>query len=304
MFPTHLIYQAWKNTPKIIQNTRNADGEEITRELTFVDPMKHDDMEEPNGRCVLCGEHTEQGIPKKKAIGSTFTDWNRVKNISGTHICPSCFFCLTTNPKGKVAIRNFSNVAERKFHLPNRVELREWILNPPDPPFVINLAVSQKKHIVFKGETQYSRDIFHVQYEEMPVLIIRERFREMIYLVEHLLFGFTKTEISTGQYSTQRILKFGAEAWEAFEERIKPYRGTPFLDVVMFVAQRVEEEEKVACFMDLTLGMKWPPKPQLSSMPSIVAETKKEDHQESICGDKSKGLPGPVQNGPIQLELF
>ncbi|MED0738977.1 hypothetical protein [Aneurinibacillus thermoaerophilus] len=303
METTHLIYQAWCNTPKVIQKTKDSKGNEITRELQFLDPLTDKNMKETNGKCFMCGHDMECGVPVKKAIKNTFTDWNRMKNITGTHICSACYFCIATNTN-KVALRSFSHVAADKLYIPNRIELRGFILEPPEPPFVIDLAVSQKKHICFKGDVQYSRDIFHVQYEEMPVLVERRSFSELLTLVEHFLYGFTKTEISTGEYQTPRILKFGIEAWEAFEEKVKPYRGMPILDVVMFVAQKVEEEEKLKCYMDSELKITPLPAPPLSSTPSTVAATKKKGRPASICGDKLNDLQEQVQNEQLVLDLF
>ncbi|WP_152650449.1 hypothetical protein [Heyndrickxia coagulans] len=193
---------------------------------------------------------------------------------------------------------------KERIWLPNRVEMRKFLLRPPDPPFVINLAVSQKKHIAFKGEVNYSRDIFTVMYEEMPVLIVRKEFARLLELVEHFLYGFTKTEITTGEYSQKRILEFGIEAWEAFEERVKPYRGNPLLDVVMFVAQKVESEEELQCFMVSELKMKTQELPPYLSTPSTAAETEKEDQMESTCGGKLNDLPKSAQNEQLALDLF
>jgi len=306
--PTHLIYKAWQNTKDengvIMQNTKDAKGNEIVRQIKFEDPMKQKDMEPHEGHCFLCGEPMTHGIKLKKIFSNVFTDWNIAKCRGETHVCPACCFSILTT-KGRYGLRTFSNVAnEERLWLPNRMEMREFLMHPPDPPFVINLAVSQKKHIAFKGEVNYSRDIFTVMYEEMPVLIDRKEFTRLLELVEHFLYGFTKTEIITGDYNQKRILDFGIEAWEAFEERVKPYRGNPLLDVVMFVAQKVESEEELQCFMVSELKMKMQELQPYSSMPSIVAGTGKEGQVGSTCGGKSNASPKFPRSEQLQLELF
>lgn len=302
--PTHLIYEAWKNTGKIIQNTKDAKGNEIQREIHFVDPNTHKDIEEHNGHCYLCGELMKKGMKLKKIFSDVFTDWNVGKNRTGTHVCEACCFNILTSPQ-RYGLRMFSHVANKdKLHLTNRVELREYFLNPPEPPFVMNLAVSQKKHISFKGEVNYSKDIFTVMYEEMPVLINRQEFIKLLNLVEHFLFGFTKTEITTGQYNQKRILDFGIEEWQAFEERIKTYRGKPLLDVVMFVAQKVENEEELRCFMVSELKMNTQEQQHSLSMLSTAVETEKEVRKESTCGGKSNDSPKSARKEQLQLELF
>lgn len=182
--------------------------------------------------------------------------------------------------------------------------MRDWILNPPAPPFIIVCAVSQKKQIVMKAIVNYSRDVFSVLHEEMPVFVERKEFERLLNLIEHFLYGFTKTEITTGEYRQKRVLDFGIEAWEAFEERVKPYRGSGLLDVVMFVAQKKEEWEDVQCFMDSELKIK-PQEPRHSSYtPSTEAGTADEAHQGLTCGDKSSDSHEQAQNEQLQLELF
>lgn len=303
--PTHLIYSAWVNMgKKVSQKTKDSKGNEVTRIVKFADPMEHKHMEKYNGLCFLCGEKMEKGIPVKKVFSSVFTDWNAGKSRESTHVCPACCFTILTGPERR-ALRNFSHVANReRLYLPNREELREFLLNPPEPPFVINIAVSQKKHIAFKGEINYSRDIFTVMYEEMPVIINRFEFKKILDLVEHFLFGFTKTEISTGQYNQKRILDFGVVEWQEFENRVKKYRGTPLLDVVMFVAQKKENEEELRCYMVSELKIETPqPQPSLSTRYTGV-ETEKEGRLESICGGKSNVSPKSVQNEQLALDLF
>lgn len=301
--PTHTIYNANSNTEKLLYNTRNAKGEEIVRQIVFSDPLEHKHLEKISDQCFLCAQGMSQGIPVKKIFSDVFTDWNQGKNPRGTHVCPACSFCILTSPE-RIGIRMFSLVAADKLYITNRVELRGFLLSPPKPPFVINLAVSQKKHICFKGEVNYSRDLYMVMFEEMPVMVDRKKFEELLVLVEHLMFGFTKTEISSGEYAQQRVFKFGIEAWQKFEEKVKLYRGTPLLDVVIFVAQKIEEEEKLQCFLTSVLKMKTP-QPQLSlSTPYTGVEIRKEVLAESICGDKSKDLHVPVPKEPQQLELF
>lgn len=302
--PTHLVYQAWKNTDKVIQRTKDSKGNEIVREIEFVDPMKHKDLKEHHGNCFLCGEKMSHGIHVSKLFSNVFTDWNSGKSRKSQFVCPACSFTILTSPK-RHALRNFSHVANHeKLLLPNREELRELILNPPDPPFVINIAVSQKKHICFKSQVNYSQNIFAVMYEEMPVLINKDEFEKLLRLVEHFMYGFTKSEILTGEYNQKKVLDFGIEKWEAFENMVKQYRGNPLLDVVMFVAQKIDSEEELKCYMASELKINTQQQQPSSSMRSTEAETGIEARADRICGDKSSASQKSAQSEQLQLELF
>ena len=304
MEPTHLVYEAWKRTGELVQNTKDAKGNEIVRVVEFYDPYESAHMEKIQDRCFLCGEQTDDGIQVKHVFSDVFTDWNRSRYPIGTHVCPACAFTILTNPDGRVSLRNFSFVAADKLYLPNRIEMRQFLLEPPEPPFLIVLAVSQKKHLAFKGAVGYSRDIFTVMLEETEVIVNRKEFARLLDVVEHFLFAFTKTEIITGKYNQQRVLKFGVDRWEWFEERLKPYRGTELLNVVMFVAQKVEREEDVLCFMGLEQKMKTPQPQHSLSMPSIAVETNDVDQADPTCGGKSNDSQKQAQNEQLQLELF
>jgi hypothetical protein len=304
MEPTHLVYEAWKRTNEIVQNTKDAKGNEIVREVEFYDPYESAHMEKIQDRCFLCGEQIQEGIPTKHVFSDVFTDWNRSRYPIGTHVCPACAFTILTNPNGRVSLRNFSFVAADKLYLPNRIEMRRFLLEPPEPPFLIVLAVSQKKHLAFKGTVSYSRDIFTVMLEETEVIVNRKEFARLLAIVEHFLFAFTKTEITTGEYNQQRVLKFGIDRWEWFEEQVKSYRGTELLNVVMFVAQKVEREEDVLCFMGLEQKMKTPQPQHFSSTPSTAVETNDVDQTDQTCGDKLNDSQKRVQSEQLQLELF
>lgn len=304
MEPTHLVYEAWKRTNEIVQNTKDAKGNEIVRVVEFYDPYESAHMEKIQDRCFLCGEQIQEGIPTKHVFSDVFTDWNRSRYPIGTHVCPACAFTILTNPNGRVSLRNFSFVAADKLYLPNRIEMRQFLLEPPEPPFLIVLAVSQKKHLCFKGTVSYNREIYTVMMEETEVIINRKEFTRLLAIVEHFLFAFTKTEIQTGQYNQQRVLKFGIDRWEWFEEQVKPYRGTELLNVVMFVAQKIEREEDASCFMALGQKMNMPPQPRFSSTPSTAVETNDVDRVDQTCGDKLNDSQKQVQNEQLQLELF
>lgn len=305
MNPTRLVYEAWKNTEEIIYKTSDGEGKSVAKKLVFLDPAEHPHIEPHVRLCVLCGDRMTEGIPRSKVFSDVFTDWPYCRNISGTHVCPACCLTILTNPNGRIAMRTYSWLATKKELKPlNRPDAREILLNPPEPPFLIVLAISQKKHLIFKGTVSYSREVFPIMLEETPVFIQRSEFAELLELVEHFMFGFTKTEIKTGEYNQQRVLKFGVDLWEWFEEQIAPYRGMSVLDVVDFVAQKVEKEEQFRCF--LASKQKTTIEPQQHSLSMLFTEAgiKKEGPKGLICGGKSNDLPKCVQSEQLTLELF
>lgn len=196
-------------------------------------------MDVPDARCWLCsGETGGKGQPVKKAIKDTFTDRDKARWPMSRSICPGCVFCLSY-----ASLRNYSILAttEGLYHL-GRAEIRDLLLNPPDPPFVFCIAVSGQKWLHFRAQVAYDRDGFPVQFEEMTVCIWRKPLAEWLELIEQLYIVFSKEEIKTGRYNQNRIKQFGLAEFQAIEKKLTPHRGTRLFELAVFVAQKLEEK--------------------------------------------------------------
>lgn len=235
--PTQLIYQAAQKTPKVDV----AMGKVV--EYSGVDLIPVEDE-----ICWLCGGETGgMGQPTKKAIKSTFTDHDKAKAPHSQSICPGCAWCLSF-----MSLRNYSILATRDALLhPTRPEIRNLLLDPPDPPFVFCIAVSGQKWLHFKTRVAYSRDNYPVQLEDTGIAVNRIELANILRLVEQMYTVFTKDEIRTGKYGQNRMKQFGIGRFQELEEQVSRYRGTRLFDLGVFVAQKIEiepkEEGETAC---------------------------------------------------------
>lgn len=132
--------------------------------------------------------------------------------------------------------------------IPKRLEVREWLLNPPAPPFTIAIAESGQKHILFMAQEGFSRDHFPVQFEEDSLQIDRALFQKHLGNYETLLnAGFSKKEIDTGEYRPDRMLS-NFEIWQNHDPIIANYRfgnkPSRYLQLISFVAQKPEYVEQ------------------------------------------------------------
>lgn len=236
MTATELIYRAAMRVGSVpLANGKTARYEDIKA-------IKTDDT-----ACWLCGSSTNsEGVPTKKAIKPTFTDGPLAKAPHSTVICKACAFCLSYRQ-----LRNYSIVAtSTSLQHPTRQELRGILLNPPDPPFVICIAVSGQKWLHIKAQVAYSRDNYPVQMEDTEVLVEPAILAELLDPIEELYTGgFRKTaykdipgEIEEGAYEPWKIQKFGIGRWEELESKIAPWRGTRIFQLALFVAQKKEEK--------------------------------------------------------------
>ena len=114
-------------------------------------------------------------------------------------------------------------------NLPTRAEIKEWLINPPSPPFTVCIAISGQKHTYpFRVEAQ-SRELFPVLMEETLIYIDRQEFTQLLNNFEALMgLGFSKTEITSGDYRSDRLAKCLTE-WREIEARIEKYRGTDLM---------------------------------------------------------------------------
>jgi CRISPR type IV-associated protein Csf1 len=198
----------------------------------------------PDDRCWLCGGRTEgKGQPVKKAIKPTFTDRDKARGARSQSVCAGCAFCLS-----HLSLRNYSILAtEDELKHPSRPEIRGLLLEPPEPPFVMCIAVSGQKWLHFRSQVAYSRDGYPVQYEETRVCVERPVLARWLEYIETLYTVFTKAEILTGSYNQNRIREFGIARFQEAEAQVAPHRGTRLFDLVVFVAQKppeMPEEQK------------------------------------------------------------
>jgi hypothetical protein len=217
--------------------------------------------------CYLCGNPGTKPLELK----ATFTGHNAARCPNSKHLCDRCAWvlplrCWYFNPnKGKwskLFSRNWSwmfvgdslisPVIQGEYtegndtlaivsNLPTRADIRGWLLNPPDPPFTIAIAESGQKHIIPWAQTAYSVNRFPVQFELDTVYIDREHFTALLHCYESLmLLGFSKTEIDSGEYRSDRLLRILSE-WEPLEQKISLHRGTKTLELISHVALKTNE---------------------------------------------------------------
>lgn len=214
----------------------------------------HDLQDVDDARCWLCGGQTKhRGLPAKKAILDTFTDRDKARWPKSKSVCPGCVLCLS-----HLSLRNYSILAtEQGLRHPTRAEIRGLLLDPPEPPFVLCIAVSGQKHLHFRAQVAYSRDGYPVQMEETSVCVWRRPLAEWMEAIESLYTVFSKEEIRTGRYSQGRIKQYGLEKFQEVEAGLAPHRGTRLFDLAVFVAQKIEEpaaepEKEDPCITTLT----------------------------------------------------
>lgn len=252
-----VIYEAWINTEKPIKyKTTNAKGEEVEKKINFADPEKNNNYDQGyEGYCSVCGDYVHGGIPVKKMLPSSYMDWAIHKKPEATYICKSCSFCLGMNADGRIALFRYTVVAEKVLHLCNKQQIRNFLVNPPDPPFVMILPVSQKKHLFAKSQTSYSKEKFFCNLEETTIMVDRT-ICELIKKIEALRgVGIKVSSIENGQVPWNILKAYNMQGVENVIRVIEKIRKNPMFELALKVSQKMEGEE-AACYLGLTPKMK------------------------------------------------
>lgn len=259
LVPQEIIYNAWKNTEKpIIYETTDTKGNLIKKEVCFAVPEENKDYDESyNGLCNLCGQETHGGIPIKKMFSSKYMDWPIHKEPELTHICKACAFCVGMNPVGRIALFRYPLVAEKKLHICNRKQFREYLLNPPEPPFVMILPTSQKKHLFAKSRVSYSRKHYFCNLEEVTIAV-DSNINQIMTDIEALRgAGFTKDNISSARIPWNVTKKYNLTCYD-FENlilKMEKLHKSEVFGLALEVSQKMEEE-KAECYLGLTPKMR------------------------------------------------
>jgi len=247
--------------------------------------------------CYLCAKPGSNPLE----LSSTFTMHSSAKCPDSKVLCDRCYSTISGNQKqlwywnegknkwSKLWGRSLSRVyqgdkliapiIEGEYtegkdtfsivkNLMTRVEIREYLLNPPEPPFTIAIAESGQKHIIPWALEAQSRDLFPAQFE-LDTVYIDDRFRGFLQVYEQLMgLGFSKTEIDSGDYRSDRLMKVFDKYWE-LEDRISGIRGTRLMQLISYIAQSQDV----------------PPIAEIVEIPVIPAQSK-------------------VPKKPLQLSLF
>ncbi|MDF1578613.1 MAG: hypothetical protein P1P81_09260 [Desulfobulbales bacterium] len=193
-------------------------------------------------RCWLCGGATDGvGWPLRTAIKTTFTNHNQAAAPSSDAVCQPCAYFATkeswelylatlpgTTLKTGHAMswRCYSHLFTADHHeCPSHRRLRDILLNPPQPPFMLIFSFTGQKHLIFRGKVAQNRRLFPVQAEEETIMVDRIRMTTVIRFTEALLAGgFTRKEVLTGRYNQARIRRSGLAIWRPLEQGLAVYR--------------------------------------------------------------------------------
>jgi len=218
----------------------------------------------PDAECWLCGGGTNgAGWHFKDVIGTAFTDFNIAAAPHSSTVCQSCAalmkkeawveacaahdhdpnFPVKDGKKPFLANWMFSShvFSADEWLRPDRSGVRDVLLNPPKPPFVMTLASVGKKHVIFRARVNASREQFSVNLDDTEVLVVRETFARLLSDFEQAYeAGFSKDSLLTGHYNQAAILALGLSQWREIERKMRMWRTSEpgMLQLAHFAGQK------------------------------------------------------------------
>ena len=214
--------------------------------------------------CYLCGK-TPANNPLE--LSKTFTAHSSARSPLSDKLCDRCYpsiagdekqlayFNPNKNAWAKIWGRSLSRLyqgdkllspiieGEREGlqivkDLATREQIRGWLLDPPEPPFMIAIAQSGQKHITPLAQEGFDRDRFPVQFETESIWVVRAEFTVLLEKYQALMnMGFSKTEITSGHYRSDRIVALtDITVFYDCERAIEPHRGTSLIQLIDHVA--------------------------------------------------------------------
>lgn len=236
---THFLYEASLKTPDLAQ----PNGKVIR-----VHELAQGGEE---GECRLCASETTSGFVWSRVSKKTFTDHDICARPESSVVCEFCVWALGWTPGlvvgqgGLSTFRLYSVYATSSgVELPSRARWREVLTAAPQEEYLACIAVSGKKWLHIKSRVERPAEYWSVMLEERRVILHPVVLRRVLADFEALYAGFPKAQIENGEYNPSFISKFGVEAFDRLERRLKVFRGTDLFQVVAFVAQRPEIEEQ------------------------------------------------------------
>lgn len=165
--------------------TRDAKGNDIEKIIK----TKEYPVVEHDFRCPLCHKEKTRGVKTKSVVSSKFTDWVYV----GDYICEDCsslfslyFYSYIISPEG--------------VRLLNVRQLRDELIKRQKVPFKFCITTTQKKHLFYKAQTNYSDNFFAVNLEAETIFTTRDRMKLLFTFVENLqTLGQSKDQLKQGE---------------------------------------------------------------------------------------------------------
>ncbi|OYT64157.1 hypothetical protein B6U67_00715 [Methanosarcinales archaeon ex4484_138] len=186
------------------------------------------EMGDTAGNCIFCGEYSENGyIPGLK---TNFTAYEWLQD--GEIVCPYCNHMYNEQEYRK----SMWVVSDKEYKKIKREEVKDLLLNPPEPPFAIYLTRTYKKQgwIRMMNKINYDQSEFFVGMDYDLIFVKSIQLNVYIPLVELLIERkIPKKEVQSGRLSPKSIEKI--EMNIDVMKKVEKYANDPLWEVCVWM---------------------------------------------------------------------
>jgi hypothetical protein len=227
---------------EIEYKTRDGKGNDIVKLVK----IKEYPVENVEFDCPICNQSKKEGVKAKKIISSNFTDYAYI----GEYICPEC---------SKLFSLYFYNyiVDCNGIRLINVRELKDELCKRQNPPFRFIITTSQKKHLFYRSQVNYSADRYAVNLETEVIYTTPDRMKQLFGFVESLItLGASKTALSNGEIPFAVMQKLGFSLGEKVLSILNSeLQKSREIQIPLYCGQKLKKtEEECLCSLDLLLN--------------------------------------------------
>lgn len=141
------------------------------------------------GRCAMCGHPHEPGTPIAPfAPADSFTDYPSLIAPNSTVICG---WCAATWSQDFTQTHLKSIICEQGvFPAASNDHIAYWLLNPPEPPFMLMIGDQKRQHVVWRTPVNLSKDIITLRFGEQLFTIRPKALKEAVDQINVLISAF------------------------------------------------------------------------------------------------------------------
>lgn len=208
--------------------------------------------------CFYDSEPCDESLAAKEFVKGSFTGWAGVANPSSGFVCAGCV--ATMNELADITVggeardgqkvRNYSwvitTVSAEAFTKAHIAEIRGYCLNPPKPPYVIVIADSGQKQLLYRAPVCVDVNSPVVMLEDEPVSYSIPALRQMLELCGKLIAATGKPPLKEplNVSTTRFILECWPDEGEELINRWQRVSASPLARLALWLSDSKESQRR------------------------------------------------------------
>ncbi len=241
--PTQFLYEA-AGQPPVPGLLDLEDWQSLTKKTKPTTPPD-------TSPCYLCGQPPGKvAMPTAVRFKATWTAHATAAAPNSEWLCPACVWSLNekaTHPTREkpFKMRTLSHLVVGQqweiFKAAEKGQLVDTLLKPPSEQWLLAICTKPTgaSHTIYLSPVNPpDAPTWQVNLGGLVVEGAPEEFGQLLGVFEAMYVYHYKSKILSGSYLARDINRQGVNEWSQLEAQLRPYRQTPVLELVSFLAQQ------------------------------------------------------------------